>query len=162
MPNQPDAFYFEKATEAAWRALRAGNDGFGCLLVGANGDVLMEQGNAVADENDPTAHDAMALIRRATREFSADTLAGCTIYATMEPCVMCMGAAFWAGISKVKYAVAEEDMERILPGGLAIHSAEFCARSPKPIECEGPVADKAAYDKAFAVLLAWVDRILGK
>ena len=153
---------YKRAVELSREALATGNDGFGCLRVGPNGDILLEQRNAVADEQDPTAHDAMTLVRKAVKQFDTETLAKSTIYATMEPCVMCMGAAFWAGIPQVEYIISEEDMEHILPGGLQIHSGEFCARSPKPMRSEGPLADKAIYDEAFAVLQAWVDKILGK
>ena len=155
-----DREYFERAVEISKEALKTGNDGFGCLLVDKNGEIIMEQRNAVADEGDPTAHDAMTLIRKAVKTYDSDFLKDCTLYATMEPCVMCMGAAFWADLGAVKFAVTEKELGTILSGGLNMPSTEFAQRSPKEIKVEGPFPQ--IHDEAFAVMKVWVDKILGK
>ena len=154
-----DKEYFERAIEISREALETGNDGFGCLLVDEDGEIVMEQRNAVADEGDPTAHDAMTLIRKASQRYDSEFLRRCTLYATMEPCVMCMGAAFWAGLGAVKFAVTEKELGTILSGGLDMPSTEFAQRSPRVIKVEGPFPE--VHDEAFAVMKAWVDKILG-
>lgn len=159
MGRKTDKEYFERAIEISKEALETGNDGFGCLLVDEDGEIVMEQRNAVADEGDPTAHDAMTLLRKAVKKYDAGYLGKCTLYATMEPCVMCMGAAFWAGLGAVKFAVTEKELGTILSGGLDMPSTEFAERSPKPIRVEGPFME--VHDEAFAVMRAWVDKILG-
>ena len=97
MGRKTDKEYFERAIEISKEALETGNDGFGCLLVDEDGEIVMEQRNAVADEGDPTAHDAMTLLRKAVK-IRCRIPREMALYATMEPCVMCMGAAFWAGL----------------------------------------------------------------
>lgn len=160
MAWKDDTYYFKRAIQLSEEAMAGGNDAFACLLVGPDGEILMEQPNVVADEHDPTAHDAMTLLRRAAREYDAAFLGQCTLYATMEPCVMCMGAAFWTGLGAVKFAVTERELGGILPGSLDIPSTEFAGRSPRPIRVEGPCP--AVHDEAFAVMQRWVDKILGK
>lgn len=160
MAWKDDTYYFKRAIQLSEEAMARGNDAFACLLAGPDGEILMEQINVVAEEHDPTAHDALTLIRRAAKKYDADFLGRCTLYATMEPCVMCMGAAFWTGLGKVKFAVTEQKLGEILPGSLDIHSTEFASRSPRPIHVEGPCP--AVHDEAFAVMQRWVDKILGK
>ena len=154
-----DKEYFKRAIEISKEALRTGNDGFGCLLVDEDGEIIMEQMNAVAEERDPTAHDAMTLIRKAGKKYDPEYLRRCTLYATMEPCVMCMGAAFWTGLGTIKFAVTGRELGTILSGGLDIPSKEFARRAPRMIHVEGPFPE--VHDEAFAVMKEWVDKILG-
>lgn len=160
MAWKEDAYYFRRAIALSEEAMAGGNDAFACLLAGPDGTILMEQPNAVADAHDPTAHDAMTLLRRAAGQYDAEYLGKCTLYATMEPCVMCMGAAFWTGLGVVKFAVSERELGTILPGGLDFPSREFASRAPRPIRVEGPCPE--VHDEAFAVMRRWVDKILGK
>lgn len=149
--------YFARTAELAREALLRGDDGFATILVDAKGDIIMEQGNMAGTNQDPTAHDASLLASRAAREFSKETLAGCTLYALVEPCVMCMGAVFWAGIGAVKYALSEQRLGEILPGGLDFPSKEFASRSPRAIAVEGPFPEVA---EAETIVKDWV-RSLG-
>lgn len=160
MAWKDDEYYFRRAIALSEAAMAGGNDPFGCLLAGPEGDILMEQTNAVAEEHDPTAHDALTLLRKAAGRYTPEFLGKCTLYATMEPCVMCMGAAFWSGLGAVKFAVSERELGGMLPGSLDFPSAEFAARAPRPIRVEGPFP--ALREEALPVLVRWVDGILGK
>jgi tRNA(Arg) A34 adenosine deaminase TadA len=85
---------------------------FGALLVDADGTVLMEQGNGIAEQGgDMTAHAERLLASRASRAYSPMFLAGCTLYTSAEPCAMCAGAIYWAGIGQVVYGQSEKSLK---------------------------------------------------
>lgn len=153
-----DQFYFNRAVELAREALDRGDDGFASVLVDPSGNILLERGNeAGATRHNSLCHDTILLINDAVKHYCADFLGQCTIYAVMEPCVMCMGAAFWAGIRHIKFAMSEEELGEILPGGLSISSKEFALRSPRPLDSTGPYPEIAG---AYSVVKDWV-RSLG-
>ncbi|GAA0181707.1 nucleoside deaminase [Clostridium sediminicola] len=160
MAWKTDECYFKKAIEVSREALDTGNDGFGCILVSPEGEIIMKQRNAVADENNPTAHDVNTMLREAVKKYSPEYLWGCTVYATMEPCCMCTGAAFWANVGNIKYAVSERELGKLLPGGLDIPSRQVIESSGKEIKISGPF--ESVHDEAIVVIKEWVDKILGK
>lgn len=130
--------YFERALALSREALAGGNDPFATILVDPEGTVLMEQKNDVAASG-PTAHDTNTLIARASREYDPEFLWNCTVYAAMEPCCMCTGAAFWANIGHVRYLMSERQLGEITgPGGLDLPSTEVVAAGNKEIRIEGP------------------------
>ena len=94
-------------------ARQAGHHPFGAILVGPDGAVLMEQGNASASGGDMTAHAERVLMTRASRAHAPAILARCTMYTSAEPCAMCAGAAYWAGLGRVVYGLAERDLRTI-------------------------------------------------
>lgn len=161
MTWKKDEVYFHRAIELSKTALATGNDGFGCVMVDENGEIILEQGNAVLDENDPTAHDALMAIRRTCQQFGKEKLSKCTLYATMEPCVMCMCGAYWAGLKAIKFAVSEQELNDMFGGGgLDIHSREFVERASSNLLVEGPF--NSVHDEAVEVIQAWVNQVLGK
>lgn len=155
-----DTIYFQRAIQLSKTALDTGNDGFGCVIVDQEGEIIVEQTNAVADENDPTAHDALTAIKKAYRQFGREKLSQSTLYATMEPCVMCMCAAYWAGLKAVKFIVSEQELNDLFGGGLEIHSREFAARSGSEMRIEGPFP--RLHDDAMVVIRAWVKKVMGE
>jgi guanine deaminase len=66
----------------------------------------------VTPTNDPTAHAEIVAIRRACRRLGAFQLTGCTVYASAEPCPMCLGALYWARPDRVVFAATREDAAR--------------------------------------------------
>lgn len=138
MDIQKEAKYFERALALSREAFATGNDPFATLLVGPDGEVLMEQMNDVGC-GDPTRHDTNTLIARAALKYDADFLWQCTAYAAMEPCCMCTGAAFWANVGNIKYLMSEKQLGAITgPGGLDLPSTEVVKCGPKDIKIEGP------------------------
>ena len=97
---------------AVARAARDGGDHpFGAILVGPQGEVLLEQGNAyTAEGQDMTAHAERVLATRASKQWRPDFLAGCTLFSSAEPCAMCAGAIYWAGIGRVVFGQSEESL----------------------------------------------------
>jgi guanine deaminase len=78
-------------------------------VVARDGEILGEGWNQVVPEKDPTAHAEILAIRAAAARLNTHVLEGCTIYCSCEPCPMCLGAIYWARISRVVFAAAGED-----------------------------------------------------
>jgi tRNA(Arg) A34 adenosine deaminase TadA len=106
--------FLRHTLDIAIQARAAGNHPFGAILVGPDGAVLMEAGNAHGDAGDRTGHAERVLMTRACQTYEADFLATCTMYASAEPCAMCAGAAYWAGVGRVVYGLSEREMGAII------------------------------------------------
>ncbi|MEX0967740.1 MAG: nucleoside deaminase [Bacteroidia bacterium] len=103
--------YLRQAAEVALQTMEAGIGGpFGAIII-KDGEVIAASGNAVLQENDPTAHAEVQAIRKACRVLGRYHLDDCTLYATCEPCPMCLGAIYWARIPKVIYGSTRHDAE---------------------------------------------------
>ena len=101
-----------RAFEVARRARVRGDHPFGALLAGPDGGVLLEQENGFASEGrDMTAHAERLLASRASRAYGPEFLAACTLYSSAEPCAMCAGAIYWAGIGRVVYGQSEASLK---------------------------------------------------
>jgi tRNA(Arg) A34 adenosine deaminase TadA len=105
-----DEDYLRLTLDIARQARAAGNHPFGAILVGPDGAVLMQAGNAHGDAGDRTGHAERVLMTRASLAYSADFMAACTLYSSAEPCAMCAGAAYWAGVGRVVYGLSERDL----------------------------------------------------
>ncbi|MCW6506775.1 nucleoside deaminase [Lichenifustis flavocetrariae] len=107
-----DVVFLRQAFAVARRARDRGDHPFGCLLVNQDGIVLMEQENGYrAEDRDMTAHAERLLATRASKEWRPAELAGCTLYTSAEPCAMCAGAIYWAGIGRVVFGQSERDLK---------------------------------------------------
>ena len=103
-----DEALLRRAFDVARRSRAAGDHPFGSVLADGEGRVLMEQGNGYTSEGDDrTAHAERLLASRAARANDLEFLARCTLYTSTEPCVMCAGAIYWAGIGRVVYGQTE-------------------------------------------------------
>ena len=104
--------FLRQAARLALEAVEQGTGGpFGALVV-REGRVIGAGANAVTSTNDPTAHAEIVAIREACRALSTFSLAGCTLYASCEPCPMCLSALYWARLDTVFYAATREDAAR--------------------------------------------------
>jgi guanine deaminase len=103
--------YIRRTIELAEGNIDAGGGPFGALIV-KEGKIIAEASNRVTPENDPTAHAEVLAIREAARRLNSYDLSGCTLYASCEPCPMCLGAIYWARIQEVYYASDREDAEK--------------------------------------------------
>jgi tRNA(Arg) A34 adenosine deaminase TadA len=99
--------------DVARRALGHGNHPFGAILVDAGGRVLIESENGFLPARDGTAHAERLLATRASTAYGPDFLASCTLYSSAEPCAMCAGATYWAGIGRVVYGLSERRLKQI-------------------------------------------------
>jgi len=99
--------YLRRAVEVSRNAREHGNTPFGAILVDADGTIVLEQENVEITEKICTGHAEATLAARASHKYDKDFLKGCTLYSTAEPCAMCSGAIYWAGIGTVAYAMTE-------------------------------------------------------
>jgi tRNA(Arg) A34 adenosine deaminase TadA len=98
--------------DVARRAREGGDHPFGSVLADKDGAVLMEQGNGYTSEgHDRTAHAEKLLASRAAKAYDLKTLAKATLYTSAEPCAMCSGAIYWAGIGRVVFGQTERDLK---------------------------------------------------
>lgn len=102
------------ALDVARQSRAAGNHPFGAVLVGPDGAVLLQQGNAHGEAGDRTGHAERLLMTRASLAYPASFLVGCTMAASAEPCAMCAGAAYWAGVGRVVYGLSERDLGALI------------------------------------------------
>ncbi|NLF28692.1 MAG: nucleoside deaminase [Clostridiales bacterium] len=105
--------YMRVAFDEARTGMRLGKGGpFGAVIV-KDGEILGAASNEVLSTNDPTAHAEILAIRRACGKLQSHDLSGCALFATGEPCPMCLSAIIWANIRKIYYASAACEAEKI-------------------------------------------------
>src|SRR5579863_505069 len=103
-----DRTFLRLAIELARGGMEEGRGGpFGCVIV-RDGVVVGKGSNEVTSTNDPTAHAEVVAIRDACARLGHFQLAGCIVYASCEPCPMCLGAIYWARPSRVVYAATRQ------------------------------------------------------
>lgn len=134
--DRADRELLEHTLTLAREGMRALHGGpFGALVV-RDGEVLAEACNAVTSENDPTAHAEVRAIRMACARLESFTLAGCALYASCEPCPMCLGAIHWARLDRLVYASTRQDAAAAGFDDGAIHEA-VCGRGGRmPLRSE--------------------------
>jgi len=138
-PKQIEAALL-RANVIARRAMAMGRHPFGALLLAPDGEtVLAEQGNI-----DTVNHAESTLARTAAANYPGAYLAQCTLVTTFEPCAMCAGTIYWAGIGHVVYG-AEETALLALTGDhpenptLSLPCRDVFARGQRPVQVTGPV-----------------------
>ncbi len=151
MPQRDfDERLLRRSFAVAQRSREGGDHPFGSVLADRNGKVLREQGNGYTSEGgDRTAHAERLLASWAAKNLSLDELAGCTLYTSAEPCAMCAGAIYWAGIGRVVFGQTERDLKAQtgaheenptldLPCGIVF------AAGQRPTEVVGPMLEDEA------------------
>ena len=102
-----DEYYMKKALEEAQLAYEEGEVPVGAIVV-CNNQIIAKARNQTERLHDVTAHAEMIAISAATEFLGAKYLTDCTLYVTLEPCVMCAGALAWSQIGKIVYGASEE------------------------------------------------------
>lgn len=138
-----DRDHLMRAVKVAAAARAHGNHPFGAILVTTRGEVV-EAENTVVTDRDPTGHAETNLVRRASALLDAASLTSATLYTSTEPCAMCCGAIFWAGIGRVVYALPETALLELVPEGsdeglLNLPSREIFARGGRTTDVIGPI-----------------------
>ena len=130
-----DEYFMRIALEEARFAFDEGEVPVGGVIV--CGDKVIARGhNLVMRLNDPTAHVEMQLITCATDYIGSRYLQDCTLYVTLEPCVMCAGALFWSQIGRVVFGA--DDPKR---GATRINQRIY---HPKTVVDGGVMSDECA------------------
>ena len=103
--------YFKLAAEATIKGIDNNEGGpFGATIV-RDGEVVVAVGNTMMRDTDPSAHAEMVAVREACKKLETMDLSDCEIYATCEPCPMCVSVIIWSGIKKVYYANTAKDAD---------------------------------------------------
>jgi tRNA(adenine34) deaminase len=107
MDEIKDKYFMKMAYQQALEALDDGEIPVGALVV-CNGIVIAKAHNLTERLNDVTAHAEMQAITSAAEYLGGKYLKDCTLYVTLEPCVMCAGALAWSQISRIVYGASDE------------------------------------------------------
>lgn len=98
----------DRAIDLATANVAAGGGPFGAVVVTADGRRI-DGVNRVTADHDPTAHAEVLAIRAACAELGTHELPGAVLYASCEPCPMCLASALWARIDRVVFAAGRDD-----------------------------------------------------
>ncbi len=99
----PDEFFMKEALKEAQKALELDEVPIGAVIV-HNGRIIGRGHNLTEQLNDVTAHAEMQAFTAAANYTGGKYLKDCTLYVTIEPCVMCAGASYWTQISRIVFA----------------------------------------------------------
>ena len=117
LPALDHEAFLRRSFDVARRSRDNGDHPFGAILVGPDGAILREQGNGYSSQGgDMTAHAERLLATWASKTWASKPngsafLARCTLYTSAEPCAMCSGAIYWAGIGRVVYGQSETSLK---------------------------------------------------
>jgi len=106
-----DRILLDKTIKIAKKGIKKGKGPFGAL-VAKDGKIISRANNKVVLSHDPTAHAEVLAIRKASALLKSHDLSDCVLYTSCEPCPMCLGAIYWAGIKKVVYASDRHNAEK--------------------------------------------------
>jgi tRNA(Arg) A34 adenosine deaminase TadA len=147
-----DLHFLRRSFDVARRAVSHRNHPFGALLVDQSGTVLIEAENGYMPSRDATAHAERLLATQACRTVAPDMLRSATLYSSAEPCAMCAGAIYWAGIGRVVYGLSEHRLRDITGNHpenptLNLPCRDVFASGQRATEVAGPLLE----DEAAAV-----------
>jgi tRNA(Arg) A34 adenosine deaminase TadA len=149
LPKLDHERFLRRTLEVARAARAAGQHPFGAILVGPDGAILMEQGNGYLPDRDMTAHAERVLMSRASKAYPPAFLRDCTLYSSAEPCAMCAGAVYWAGIGRVVFGASERQLKAMTGNHpenptLDLPCTTVFAAGQRAVEVIGPLlADEA-------------------
>jgi len=119
-----DEQFMNIAVEIARRGAAAGEPPVGACLV-RGGEVVVRAHNAIIAQLDITAHAEIMVLREACQSLRVLRLDKCVLYATVEPCPMCLAAAFYAGVTRVVYGVEIDAMHELTGAELKLQTQDF-------------------------------------
>jgi guanine deaminase len=127
-----DMDYLAEAIALAVKNVKEGGRPFATVIV-RDGRILATGANLSAQTRDPTAHAEILAIRAASQVLQSESLRGCELYTTCEPCPMCLGALYWAELDRVVFAVSGQEAIRFYTGQRRYHREDdFCAQYALP------------------------------
>lgn len=133
--------FIRASIEVAEKARTHGNEPFGAVLV-KDGEVILEAENSQNSDQDLTRHAELNLVSDAMQKFPPDVLAQSILYSSTEPCAMCAGAIYWAGIPTVVYSCSAEKWDNESSSGLLIPCREIFAHGSRQVEVIGPILEE--------------------
>ena len=152
--KQTDEKLIRQCIELAKSAVAKGNQPFGALMV-KDGEVIMTAENTVKTDNNTLAHAETNLIAATFRKYGPKGTKGSTLYTSCEPCPMCCGAIYMAGISRVVYGMSGKKLAELSGFDAVIYSRKMFSLSGRKISVTGPVLGKEAAAVMAAFLKTW-------
>lgn len=133
-----------EAMRVAQASRDAGNHPFGALLVGPDGVILIRAENSYS--TDRLGHAELNVAREAARLYSPEFLAGCSLVTSVEPCCMCAGGTYWAGIGRVLFGMTEDRLGEITgdhPENMTLDlpCRQVFAAGRRKVEVVGPIPE---------------------
>ena len=135
MIRNEDAYYMSLALKQAKRALEEEEIPVGAVVV-CQGKIVAEAYNQTEMLTDVTAHAEMLAITSAAQTIGAKYLKDCTLYVTLEPCLMCAGAIYWSQLGRLVFGASEDKRGFLSQGKDILH--------PKTEVTAGILADESA------------------
>ena len=151
MSGQPNPEFLRRAIALATRNVLTATGGPFAAAVVREGRIVGEGANTVTSTNDPTAHAEVNAIRAACQALGAFTLAGCELYASCQPCPMCLAAAYWARLDAVYYGASAADAARA-----GFDDAFLYAELRKDAGERKLSSTQLLADEAWASFAAWI------
>jgi len=152
-----DRFYLDHAIDVSRRALeKEGRTPFGAIIVIAD-QIVGEGTSSVVERQDPTAHAEVMALRHAGRNLGRQLMPDGVMYASSEPCPMCLVACYWARIPRLVFGATSHDV--------AVHGFEDLqlyrelTRDARHRALREDAADDEQRHRATAVLAAWTDQL---
>lgn len=139
----------QRAIDLAVENVRNGGGPFGAVIA-RGGEIVAEGVNRVTSQHDPTAHAEVQAIRKACSELNTFDLTGLDIYASCEPCPMCLGAIYWAHLDHLYFAGTKDDAARI-----GFDDAFIYKELPLPIHERKLPTEAMMNAEAQAPFVAW-------
>ena len=133
----PDERLLAAAIDLAREARAAGNHPFGALLA-IDGTPRLTAQNTVVSDRDPTAHAETNLVAAALRHLSPAQIRRAVLYTSCEPCAMCVGKMYWAGIRSVVYALPATELAKMAGGDFLVECRMLFSRAAEPVQVSGP------------------------
>ena len=147
--SELDEHFLRRSFDLARRAITRGNHPFGAVLVDRNRNVLIEAENGYMPAHDATAHAERLIATQACTTLSPDALRHATLYSSAEPCAMCAGAIYWAGIGRLVYGLSEHRLRAVTGNHpenptLDLPCRKVFTRGQRATEVVGPMLEDEA------------------
>jgi tRNA(Arg) A34 adenosine deaminase TadA len=142
-------FFLHKALEVAERSMGKGNLPFGCILVDVQGKIIEEGENTVISSKDNIAHCEINLVHQLAGKYDWEYLNHCTVFASTEPCAMCVAAIYWSGIGNLVYALSKNGFHAVAGTEnpayiLDMPAKDLLNKGGRKIRITGPLMEKEA------------------
>ena len=143
-PTTKDIELLYRTAQIATQTRATGNRPFKALLADAQGTILLEQGNVAVTEHNDCGHAEIMLLMHASKMYEREF----SLYASMEPCVMCSSALFMTNVRRLVYGLTGEMLKKLIKDNARVPSFGFPCREvlntgQTEIEVVGPITDAA-------------------
>lgn len=149
MNNQGHMKYMKAALQQAQLALESSEPPFGCVLINEKGEICLSDHDRIKELQDMSAHGETLILKRACRELNIDSLAGYTLFTTVEPCAMCFTTGWLNGLSKIVFGASMQDIDNVTDGSqkeVLITCSEVNKRSGNKIVITGGILKSEAIE----------------